>query len=137
MDVVLIRRFISDLDAAVPREDARVLLTVYGGGPDESKMVGTERGYLRLGIEIMKAGLAPESPDANDPAGLSPDIDSIVHPDSTVNFDWFERRDPGVPIASESDSSGRVFAVAIVTALGAVAALAVVGAVALVRAFVN
>ena len=133
MDVARIRKLLSELDAAVPKEDARVLLSVYGGGPDESKMVGTEQGYLRLGIELMKAGLVPDSPDPNTPADISPDIDSIVHPDSTINFDWFERRDPGVPLAEEPDPRGRFFAMAIVFALGAIVALAIVGVIALIR----
>ena len=134
MDVVQIRKLLSELDAAVPKEDARVLLSVYGGGPDESKMVGTEQGYLRLGIELMKAGIAPESPDAEKPEDISPDIDSIVHPDSTINFDWFERRDPGVPVASGPDPRGRFFAIAVISAVGAIGALAIVGAVALITA---
>jgi len=137
MDVVQIRKLISELDAAVPKEDARVLFSMYGGGPDESRMIGTEQGYLRLGIELMKAGLAPECPDANTSVDISPDMDSIIHPDSTVNFDWFERRDPGVPMVDAQDSRGRFFAIAIISAVAVIAALAIVGFVALIRAAVT
>ena len=49
------KRLIQLLDEGVEKENAKVLLTQYGGGPDESKIIATKEGYLRFGIEIMKA----------------------------------------------------------------------------------
>ena len=48
-DTEQIKKMVAELDAAVPRDGARVYLSQYGGGPDESKVVGNQRGYLRLG----------------------------------------------------------------------------------------
>ena len=84
-----VRRLVRELDAEVSREGAFVHLTQYGGGPDESSIIANQAGYLRLGVELMKAGLAPADTDA--PA-VKLDLEGLLTPHSDLHFDWCERR---------------------------------------------
>jgi len=88
-----IRQIIEALDAEVPKHGAQVLLHTYGGGPDECYCVANKQGYLRLGIEMLRAGYSESDEDSL----IDVDIEYLRVPGSTVKFDWFERRDP-VPI---------------------------------------
>lgn len=90
-DMEQIKKMVAELDAAVPRAGARVYLSQYGGGPDESKMVANQRGYLRLGIELLQAAFAPPSPKTQQQ--IQVDLRYLLTDDSTVGFDWFERRE--------------------------------------------
>ena len=58
MDEDKIKAIIKQLDDEVPREGAKVILEQYGGGPDESQIVANQKGYLRLGVEFLKAAFA-------------------------------------------------------------------------------
>ncbi len=91
LDTEHIKKMVAELDAAVPREGARVHLSQYGGGPDESKVVANQRGYLRLGIEFLRAAFAPPSPKSKNM--IDADLRYMLTEDSTVGFDWFERRE--------------------------------------------
>jgi hypothetical protein len=91
LDTEQIKKMVADLDAAVPRDGARVYLSQYGGGPDESKVVANQRGYLRLGIEFLRAAFAQPSPKAQEQ--IQADLRYLLTDDSTVGFDWFERRE--------------------------------------------
>lgn len=53
-----IKELIENLDQSVSSEGAAVRLDQYGGGPDESQITGNRVGYLRLGIEFLKAAYA-------------------------------------------------------------------------------
>lgn len=80
------------LDAAVPKDGAKVKLAQYGGGPDEGVIVANERGYLRLGVEFLKAAIAEQKKDENaNEKAISIDLVYLITTDSTINFDWFER----------------------------------------------
>ena len=101
MDRERIAELIRELDQLVPAEDAKVLLTQVGGGPDESKVVATENGYLRFGLAFMKAAFAPPS-KSGDPATIHVDLEDLISDDSDVSFDWFERVDHFAPPGKES-----------------------------------
>ena len=90
-DAEQIKKMVDELDVAVSREGARVQLSQYGGGPDECKMVGNQRGYLRLGIEFLRMAFAPPSPKSNETIDV--DLRYLLTDDSNVVFDWFERRE--------------------------------------------
>src|SRR5688572_3123919 len=94
-DPVQIADMIESLDREVPREGAWVEMEQYGGGPDEGQIVANRLGFLRLGIEFLKAGIAndPHGSDAAGPRGAPIDLEYLVTPDSTINFDWFELRE--------------------------------------------
>jgi hypothetical protein len=117
---------VADLDAAVPREGARVHLSQYGGGPDESKLVANQRGYLRLGVELMRAAFAHPSPKS--PELIEVDLKYLLTEDSTVGFDWFERReDLSAPKPQHHAIMSRLVPVAIVGILLVALALVVIG----------
>jgi hypothetical protein len=105
-----IRRLVRELDAEVSREGAFVHLTQYGGGPDESSIIANQSGYLRLGVELMKAGLAPADTDA--PA-VKLDLDGLLTPHSDLQFDWCERREAPPPPykGALSPAANRIIAV--------------------------
>jgi hypothetical protein len=109
LDDQALQKLIASLDESVPKEGARVLLTQYGGGPDESQIVANQRGYLRLGIELLKAAYsaAPET-DSSRPHVVYPDFDYLLTKDSTINFDWCERREPGEERAKPASVSERL-----------------------------
>lgn len=93
-----IRELVAELDSLVPREGARICLQVYGGGPDESRVVANEGGYLRFGIEFLKAGLC--SPVGSSPGSMSwltagkgslveCDLEGLLTEASDVHFESF------------------------------------------------
>lgn len=89
-----IRKLIEALDHSVPREGGRVKMSEYGGGKDESMIIANRTGYLRFGIEFLKCAFAGPTKDANENNNyIEADIQYLVTKDSTVNFDWFERRE--------------------------------------------
>lgn len=82
---------VNRLDQDICRNNAKVTIQKYGGDPDESFVVATPKGYLRLGVELLKAGLAPYvSPER---ATIDVDIEYLIDDESDVQFDYFERRE--------------------------------------------
>ncbi len=80
-----LRTAITAIDQLVPRDGAWVELTEYGGGPDEGQISGNRDGYRRLGIEFLKATI-----DVGEESRFQVDLEYLVSPNSTINFDWFE-----------------------------------------------
>jgi len=111
-DTEQIKKMVSDLDAAVPRDGARVYLSQYGGGPDESKIVANQRGYLRLGIGFLRAAFSPPSPKSQEM--IQADLRYLMTEDSTVGFDWFERRED-LSTSTQAERKPNRFAPAIIT----------------------
>ena len=125
-----IQETIDLLDSSIPREDARVKLHQYGGGPSEGQVIANETGFLRLGIEFLKAAYA--MPDSNrEPNAVNVDIDYLITEDSSINFDWFERRD--LPSAAPTSPVSSIILPLISCSFIAVGLLAVVGFITIVR----
>ena len=121
---------VSRLDALVPRDGARVSLAQYGGGPDESRVIANQRGYLRLGIEFLKAAFAPHEKQHL----VKTDIRYLLTEDSDVSFDWFERReDLPKHTAEESKRVSVIGTIVGFTVLALVASCALVGLITIVR----
>jgi hypothetical protein len=95
MDRAYIEAAIGNLDAEIPKGDASVVISLYGGGPDECAMVANEAGYLRLGVEMLKAAFAPAGHYERAYA-IPVELDYLFSPDSEVRINWFERRNPDV-----------------------------------------
>lgn len=116
MDSEEIERIVQTLDAAVPRDGAHVRIEQMDLGPDKTVVAANRTGYLRLGIEMLKAAFAAEReptpatlPDgAPGPEGergeqatetqakpalasIAVDLDYLLTPDSMVRFTGFER----------------------------------------------
>jgi hypothetical protein len=86
IDHDLIKQLIAALDAAVPKDGAAVKVVQTGGGLDESQLLATQSGFLRLGIELLKAAYAS--------AGrVGPDVDLkyLVDQDGDFLFNWLEK----------------------------------------------
>lgn len=124
-DIEQIKKSVAELDAAAPRAGARVQLSQYGGGPDECKMVANQRGYLRLGIELLRAALAPPSPQTQE--RIQVDLRYLLTDDSTVRFDWFERREELAADTRAERKSSRLVPVILVLGLVAILTLAMIG----------
>ena len=92
MDENRIQDAIRFLDAEVPRQHAKVKLEQYGGGPDESRMIANKLGFLRFGIEFLKAAHARPSDQQSNIVDI--ELDYLLTTDSSISFDWFERREP-------------------------------------------
>ena len=127
-----INSLVNKLDGQVPKEGAVIELKQYGGGPDESKMTANRAGYLRLGIEFLKAAF--KQPSGKDPYVIEVDIQYLLSDDSDVGFDWFERREelkqPGV---EKSSLAKKILSVCLGFVCLGVVALAVIGAVSVVQ----
>ena len=85
-----IGKFVARLDEAVPRQGAWVTFVQYGGGPEESAVYASRLGYLRLGIEFLKAGLnIPES--AEEEQYVEVDLSYLADRTySQIFFDYFK-----------------------------------------------
>jgi hypothetical protein len=76
---------VDQLDGLVPKEGAKLRMPA---DPDGNTTVGTQRGYLRLGIELLRAGLDPLEPgDKNDTPYLPLSIEYLFTADSETPFD--------------------------------------------------
>jgi hypothetical protein len=120
-----IKKMVADLDAAVPRAGARVYLSQYGGGSDECKIVANQRGYLRLGIELLQAAFAPPATKAQEQVQV--DLRYLLTDNSTVGFDWFERREDLAVATRTERKPGRLIPVMLVLGMVAVVILAMIG----------
>ena len=85
---IRIQALVQELDQLVPRTDAAVVMNVYGGGCDESQITATENGYLRLGIELLKAAVAPPLADSSS-VQLDVDWEYLVSEHSDIFFHMF------------------------------------------------
>ncbi|HEX6963746.1 MAG TPA: hypothetical protein VF175_17900 [Lacipirellula sp.] len=104
MDRAHIEPIVAALDQTVPKEGARMFIRQYGGGPDECVVVANEAGYLRLGIELLKAALAPTG-FHNRRDAVEIDVDYLLR-DSEVQLDWLERREPDAEGRLDASSHG-------------------------------
>lgn len=117
-----LRAIISALNDSVPRDGSWVQLTQYGGGPDEGQITGNRNGYRRLGIEFLKATL-----DDNSEQGFGVDLEYLVSPDSTINFDWFELTDTLSPTKSTYGWLDRAMPIGCLTVFVVAAIIFVIG----------
>jgi hypothetical protein len=109
-----IKALVEKLDGMVPKDNAHIELAMYGGGPDESQIKGDQRGYLRLGIEFLKAAFATKM-DPKSPDSIDVELDYLISDNSDVSFDLFFRvEDFAKPAKTESVSS-RVSSILIFT----------------------
>ncbi len=137
MDLNEIGRIVNELDRGIVKENAKVSLQKYGSDLDEAFIVATERGYLRLGVEFLKAGLTPyRSPDkamANRPYAIDVELDYLITEDSDVHFDYFERTED-IKIETYQESwVDRVIPVAVLGVIFSVLGLAIVGLVSIMK----
>src|ERR671926_1315732 len=125
-----LREIIERLDAALPRENARVSIQTYGEDMEEAFLVATGNGYLRLGVEFLKAGVAPylppEKTEGKRPHAVDVDLDYLLDAGSDVRFDYFERNEE-LPVETEQntwlDKAAPVTCMVLIIAVGVLALL--------------
>lgn len=128
-----IKNIVDGLDKRVSRDGARVQFDIYGGGSDEGRVQANQKGYLRLGIEFLKAAFAPPPKDIRDPDNIvDVDIDYLTNKDAPIQFDWFERRDD-IPEKYKSEKGNRIGLLGCSVVILAVVFLMVMGVIALFR----
>ncbi len=95
---------VRELDRRSPRGGARVRLDQYGGGPNEGRIVANQAGFLRFGIELLKAGLVIYEPEKPQRIPVSVDLKYLITDDSVIRFDEFIRDDttPGALVPSRT-----------------------------------
>jgi hypothetical protein len=59
-----IQQHINELDAAVPKEDADLLISYNADSAPDCEIIGNYIGYLRFGIEMLKAAVVELEPGA-------------------------------------------------------------------------
>jgi hypothetical protein len=135
-----IKDAVEALEQVVPRTGGRVAFEVYGGGPEECRIVANKVGYFRLGLELIKAGYKPaESIEENQSESIDVEIKDLIDEKSELNFDWFRRTEiwpekkPVIGSNWKLKIVGPIF-LAFVVATGT---LAVIGLVSTIKFFVN
>jgi hypothetical protein len=131
-----LRQLVDQLDRLTPREGACVLMEQVGGGPDEGRFVANETGYLRFGIEFLKAGLAPHKSSEPSRSPVTVDIKYLVSEESVIGFDEFVR-DDALAVRQQVCKANRLTGVALAIVFGAfgtaVLVFAMVGVVTVIR----
>jgi len=137
MELGEIKQIVDELDRSVPKENAKVSLQKYGGDVNEAFVVATEHGYLRLGIEFLKAGFAPYVPPEKTmgkrPYAIEVEIDYLITEDSDVRFDYFERNEDVKVKTYEESFVDKLIPVGILGVMLSILALALVGLVAIIK----
>jgi hypothetical protein len=126
-----LKKLVAEIDSLVPTDGAQVQLSQYGGGPDESRVIANQRGYLRLGIEFLKAAFAPH--DAHRPHFITAGIRHLLSEDSDIGFDWFERREDLPTVRSRQSRFARFIPFVVFPILFAIAVCALVGFITIIR----
>lgn len=120
-----IKRIVDELERGISKENANVSIQMYGPDLDEAFIVATERGYLRLGVEFLKAGFAPYRKIGR-PDAIDVEMDYLLTEDS-VHFDYFERSEEIKIQTYQASWADRVIPIALLGAIILVIGLAIVG----------
>lgn len=96
---IRVQELTAELDSLVPRTNAVAEMRQYGGGCDESELIATETGCLRLGIELLKAPFPSPLPDA-ETVQIDVDIKYLTVERSDVCFQRFRLDDTLKPDAA-------------------------------------
>ena len=123
---------VNRLDQDISRDNAKITIQKYGGDLAESFVVGTPNGYLRLGVEFLKAGLAPHA--SPEKPAIDVDVEYLIDDDSDVQFDYFERKDQLTIKTYQSSFVDKLIPLVLLGVVGSVLVLAIVGLRTLIRA---
>lgn len=116
---------VNRLDQDISRNNAKVTIQKYGGDLTEAFVVGTPNGYLRLGVEFLKAGLVPHA--SLEKSEIDVDVEYLIDDDSDVQFDYFERKDQLTIKTYEASVVDKLIPFVLLAVVGSVLVLAIVG----------
>lgn len=90
MSDLRIAQLVDELDSLVPRDQAVIRPGEFINSLGQPALAGNRRGYLRLGIELLR--IADRTPDPAAPARVTADLEYLIDPaDDTGEFATFER----------------------------------------------
>ena len=101
---------VTRLDGLVPKEGAYLTIPA---DPDSNTTVGNRLGYLRFGVEMLRAALRPVPSLDEAPPRILPDLDYLLTTDSETPFDLCEIDESIVsrpPVASKLGALGQLTA---------------------------
>lgn len=121
--------FLHELDRLVFKKNAAVSIAADDSGG--CRLVGNESGYLRLGIELMKATLAAPAPDATgDPVPMELDLGYLADGTSSARLHALLRRaEHSADSQSRQQRFQSIFQIAFMAILGLVAVALAAGMV--------
>ena len=122
-----IQKRIQELDDLIPKEGTQIKIEQYGGGPDESQMIGNKAGYLRMGLELMKGAFH------EDPERLDIDLDEIITENSEVHIDHFKRCDMPPTTDSSVTLSEKIYTALFFLLVLSLGSLTLIGFISVVR----
>lgn len=94
MHVTKIENALKEIEGDVPDGRHQVRFDVWGGSVDESFIRGPRLGLISMGVQLIRAALQEEKGKSiNAGPILEDDLNDLIHPESTVNFDWIELSD--------------------------------------------
>jgi len=85
--VVDLRELVDEIDRLVPKDGAKLKMPADADG---NTTVGTQRGYLRLGVELLRAGLSPIDGPPPEIPRIPLDITYLLTHDSRTPFELCE-----------------------------------------------
>ena len=105
------------LDALVPREGAHLTIPPDAGG---RTTIGNRLGYLRFGVEFVKAALHPVPGSDEGPPRIIPRLDEVLSSDSAAPFELCELDESIVsrpPVQTRLGPLGQLLAAVLVVAV--------------------
>lgn len=112
-----IRGLVERLDRLVPKPGAHLMTSAE---PSSLTIVGNRLGYLRLGIELLKAALQPAHGPSDDPPRVVPTIGYLLAEGSRAPFELWELDESIAsrpPVQSRLGALGQLGAGVLVVAL--------------------
>lgn len=131
MDLDEIKKIIEQLDRGISKEDAAVRLEYCE--PNELSVTATQNGYLRIGVEFLKAAIAPQENSDSESRLVKVDTEYLITEDSSTDFSSFERVDRIVQESHEESFIDSLVMYLILAVLIAIPILAVIGLISVLR----
>lgn len=128
-----IRGLIEELDSFVPTEDKAVRLVLLDEHESNVLVEGTRAGYIRLGVELVKAAVAGEEPAPGGASFLRVDVAPMLADDSDLSLDTFLLVDEIGQRGETKTETPDIVIIPIIAALVAVLALVVVGGITVIK----
>jgi hypothetical protein len=131
MELDDIKKIIEELDRGISKVGAAVRLDTCD--PNDLYVTATQNGYLRIGVEFLKAAFAPQQTSDSESRLIQVDTEYLITKDSSTDFSSFERVDEIVEESQEDSLSDSIVMYLILAVLIAIPIFAVIGLISLLR----
>lgn len=127
---------IKELDELFLKENSFIELSIYGGGADESKVVGNVEGYAALGLAFLKAPFLNNNDKFSEQ--LDFELEKIITEDSEIQFSWFELTDKKrKPITYKETTYDKIITYSIFGVLVSMVVFAIIGLIVSIKWLLN